>query len=168
MNELKSLESQNWSLNLWKIFTWFMEMLSNFKKDLSLDVLAILNDPNEKLDKFFSIIYSWKFPEMLDRSRELEERFFVKHSNAFNEWCMKIQDLTSNNKHLEFIQKLYESKMVSYWSNYDDFSFYQIETVYKWRKLRIMFYNSSDRKTRKKLSFNELLEKNEPVRICWY
>jgi hypothetical protein len=69
---------------------------------------------------------------------------------------------------LESIKKLYESRKVEFWTNWDDFSNYRLETEFDWKRLVIVFYNSADYNDRRKLSFEELLENNEPVRVCLY
>ncbi len=158
----KSLDLQAWKINFWEITSWIKELLEWFRDFFSFWISEILDNPEDKnLDNFILMISSWAYPQMTDDSKD---RFFRKQSRAKDEWCVKINDLVD----LWNLKNLYESDLVNYWSNDDDFSFYEVETMYEWRRLRVIFYNSAYYKDRRKLSFEELVEKNEPVRVCFY
>lgn len=157
-----TLNSQSWKINFWEIGSWIKEFLESVREFFSFDIYDILNNDNEKdLEDFMMIMTSWMYPKMADN---LKEPFFRKQSSAGDEWCFKVNDFVNP----WVLKKLYDSNMVDFWTNWDDNSFYHLETTYAERRLRIIFHNSAYYKNREKLSFEELVEKNEPVRICWY
>lgn len=156
-----TLNNQSWKINFWEIATWIKELLDNFRDFFSFWVSEILDNPEDKnLEDFMLMVSSWAYPQMTDDSKDV---FFRKRSYAKDEWCIKLNDFLD----LKAIKNLYESRKLVFWTNGCDFSNYRLETEYDWKRLVIVFYNSSDF-DRKKLSFEELVEKNEPVRVCLY
>lgn len=151
-----TLNSQSGKLNLWEIMSWISEFIENLRFSFWFDVFDVLNERNPDIEQFMSMISSWAYSKVIDDS--------LKRSYAKDEWLIKLQDVLD----LGSIKKLYENKKVYFWTNGDDVSNYRLETVFEWRKLVIVFYNSAYYKDRRKLSFKELVEKNEPVRVCLY
>lgn len=160
-NEITSLKHQSWKLDVWSIFEWIQKFVEKIKNSVN-------NIKETEIEKdiwnIFLTIYNSNFQQVPEKS---EERFYKKHSYAKDEWVIWIKEFIQWEL-LPTLQKLYESDSLSYWSNFDDFSFYEISTKFEWRKFRIIFYNSEDRLNWWKKSFTELLKENQPIRICWY
>ncbi len=110
--------------------------------------------------KIISLINSWKFSKA---SRESTDIFMRKMTEAKDEWCFYVQDF----KDKDYLKSLYEWENTSFWTNGGNFGHYRFETTFQSRKLSIFFYHSADYHG-EKVSFDELLEKNEPIRVCLY
>ncbi|MDD3794170.1 MAG: hypothetical protein PHI37_05120 [Candidatus Gracilibacteria bacterium] len=160
-NEITSLKHQSGKLDVGSIF----EGIQKFVEKIKNSVNNIKETEIEKdIGNIFLTIYNSNFQQVPEKS---EERFYKKHSYAKDEWVIGIKEFIQGEL-LPTLQKLYESDSLSYWSNFDDFSFYEISTKFEGRKFRIIFYNSEDRLNGGKKSFTELLKENQPIRICWY
>lgn len=163
MEEL-NIKNQSWKLDIWAIFEWILELIEKVKKSVSKTSEI---DGQKQISALMDLISKSNIAEVKNNSGTNAIFFLRKHSSARNEWCIKLNNLRSL-WGIFIIKSMYESGLVSYWSNDDDFSFYEVESVYEWRKIRIIFYNSCNRQNNKKIPFNKLLEEDEVIRICWY
>lgn len=140
---------------------WFQWVVSKAKDILSMRVSDILvRDKGDNTKRFFSILLSSKLPKSSSQSADV---FMRKITDAKHEWSFYAQDF----KNRECLRDIYEWENVFFWTNGSNFWHYRFETTYQWRRLSVMFYNSADYDG-KKVSFEEFVQKNEPMRVCFY
>lgn len=161
MKEISSLHTQKWHLNVGGIVDAMREIASQFGNTIS----SILKSDSLDNDLYMLTYILGDLPEF--RTPNIEKR-----SSSQDERDMKINDFIQAGAitpvSMKWLLKdFYLSRHTTYWSNGDDFYQYRFESVFEWRKFVIVFYNSSDM-NRKKISFEELINKNSLVRVCWY
>lgn len=136
-------------------------VMSKAKDILSMRVSDILiKDKGDVTKRFLSIMLSWKIQKS---SAQSNDAFMRKTTNAKDEWSFYMRDF----KDRDCLKSMYESENVSFWTNGGNFWHYRLETTYQWRRLMVIFYNSADYHG-VKISFDELLEKNEPMRVSFF
>lgn len=96
-----------------------------------------------------------------------------RRSSVKDEWYISLQDIIAIEPHnIPVLKKIYGNNQKSFWTNEADASFFNYEGEYQGRRFRVIFYNSTkydfDKLIQLKVSFDELVKKNEMVRICWY
>lgn len=123
--------------------------------------LETISDSPEEVLMF--MIYDWKFPHLKNTNPK-------KQTYARDEWCIQVADLHARAPYhmSNLIENFYNNEKVRYWSNNHHLSFYYFTGEYLGRKFSIMFYDSPEKKTGKKIPFQEFLANNSNVRICWY
>lgn len=140
---------------------WFQWVVSKAKSILAMRVFDVVNDKKgDEIKTLISMMFSWKIPRA---SLQWTDIFMKKATDAKDEWAFHMQDI----KNKECLKDIYEGENLFFWTKGDNFWHYRFESTYKGRRIGIMFYNSADYHGQK-VSFEELVQKNEPVRVCFY
>lgn len=165
------------SRNISEKVSWlsFTDTLASFVWDMKGKITSLIKDENQDIEMLLHMIYMGKTEE----SSPPRTKWSIlipqaeRRSSAKDEWYVSLQDIIQAEPHnTPVMQKMYQSHETKFWSNDDDFSFFNYEGGYQGRRFRVIFYNSVkydfDRLMQVKVPFDELLKKNEMVRICWY